>query len=73
MKIVRNALGAERAVAGSGLPWTTLRAAQFHDSCCRLADDDAGASRLRLGRCQSTGRAQQLGRGRRVADIPDGA
>lgn len=24
-------LGAERAVAGSGLPWTTLRAAQFHD------------------------------------------
>lgn len=23
--------GAERAVAGSGLPWTTLRAAQFHD------------------------------------------
>ncbi|MFI1970190.1 NmrA family transcriptional regulator [Streptomyces cinnamoneus] len=24
-------LGAERAVAESGLPWTTLRAAQFHD------------------------------------------
>ncbi|MGJ6969793.1 SDR family oxidoreductase [Streptosporangium sp. G11] len=24
-------LGAERAVADSGLPWTTLRAAQFHD------------------------------------------
>ncbi|MFC4591215.1 SDR family oxidoreductase [Sphaerisporangium corydalis] len=24
-------LGAEQAVAGSGLPWTTLRAAQFHD------------------------------------------
>ncbi|MGJ6969115.1 SDR family oxidoreductase [Streptosporangium sp. G11] len=24
-------LGAERTVAGSGLPWTTLRAAQFHD------------------------------------------
>ena len=24
-------LGAERAVAGSGLPWTTLRSAQFHD------------------------------------------
>jgi uncharacterized protein YbjT (DUF2867 family) len=24
-------LAAERAVAGSGLPWTTLRAAQFHD------------------------------------------
>ncbi|MBM9506459.1 SDR family oxidoreductase [Actinacidiphila acididurans] len=23
--------GAEQAVAGSGLPWTTLRAAQFHD------------------------------------------
>lgn len=27
----RNKAGAERAVAGSGLPWTTLRAAQFHD------------------------------------------
>ena len=24
-------LGAERAVAESGLPWTTLRATQFHD------------------------------------------
>ncbi|MCX4822642.1 SDR family oxidoreductase [Streptomyces sp. NBC_01142] len=24
-------LGAERAIADSGLPWTTLRAAQFHD------------------------------------------
>jgi uncharacterized protein YbjT (DUF2867 family) len=27
----RNKLGAERAVTDSGLPWTTLRAAQFHD------------------------------------------
>jgi uncharacterized protein YbjT (DUF2867 family) len=27
----RSKLDAERAVAGSGLPWTTLRAAQFHD------------------------------------------
>lgn len=27
----REKLGAERAVAESGLPWTTLRAAQFHD------------------------------------------
>jgi uncharacterized protein YbjT (DUF2867 family) len=27
----RSKRGAERAVAGSGLPWTTLRAAQFHD------------------------------------------
>jgi uncharacterized protein YbjT (DUF2867 family) len=27
----RSKLGAERAVAGSGVPWTTLRAAQFHD------------------------------------------
>jgi uncharacterized protein YbjT (DUF2867 family) len=26
-----NKLGAERVVADSGLPWTTLRAAQFHD------------------------------------------
>jgi uncharacterized protein YbjT (DUF2867 family) len=24
-------LAAERAVADSGLPWTTLRATQFHD------------------------------------------
>ncbi|MFI6512051.1 SDR family oxidoreductase [Streptosporangium sp. NPDC050855] len=28
---MRSKLDAERAVAGSGLPWTTLRAAQFHD------------------------------------------
>jgi uncharacterized protein YbjT (DUF2867 family) len=27
----RSKLGAEEAVAGSGVPWTTLRAAQFHD------------------------------------------
>jgi uncharacterized protein YbjT (DUF2867 family) len=27
----RSKLGAERAVSESGLPWTTLRAAQFHD------------------------------------------
>lgn len=27
----RAKLGAEEAVTGSGLPWTTLRAAQFHD------------------------------------------
>ncbi|MBT2504954.1 SDR family oxidoreductase [Streptomyces sp. ISL-98] len=27
----KSKLGAERAVAESGLPWTTLRAAQFHD------------------------------------------
>ena len=27
----RSKLGAERAVADSGLPWTTLRAAQFHE------------------------------------------
>jgi uncharacterized protein YbjT (DUF2867 family) len=27
----RSKLGAERAVVDSGLPWTTLRAAQFHD------------------------------------------
>ncbi|MEU3461024.1 NAD(P)H-binding protein [Streptomyces sp. NPDC006733] len=27
----RAKLGAEQAVAGSGVPWTTLRAAQFHD------------------------------------------
>lgn len=28
---MRSKLGAERAVADSGLPWTILRAAQFHD------------------------------------------
>jgi uncharacterized protein YbjT (DUF2867 family) len=27
----RSKVGAERAVSESGLPWTTLRAAQFHD------------------------------------------
>jgi uncharacterized protein YbjT (DUF2867 family) len=30
-------LGAERAVTGSGLPWTTLRAAQFHESLLAVA------------------------------------
>ena len=30
-------LAAERVVADSGLPWTTLRAAQFHDSLLKVA------------------------------------
>jgi uncharacterized protein YbjT (DUF2867 family) len=30
-------LGAERAVAGSGLPWTTLRATQFYDLLLKVA------------------------------------
>ena len=30
-------LAAERAVAGSGLPWTTLRATQFHDLMLKTA------------------------------------
>jgi uncharacterized protein YbjT (DUF2867 family) len=30
-------LAAEQVVAGSGLPWTTLRAAQFHDLCLQTA------------------------------------
>ena len=30
-------LAAERVVAGSGLPWTTLRATQFHDLCLLTA------------------------------------
>ncbi|GAA0333778.1 SDR family oxidoreductase [Streptomyces blastmyceticus] len=33
----RSKLGAERAVADSGLPWTTLRAAQFHDLALTVA------------------------------------
>lgn len=33
----RSKLGAERAVADSGLPWTTLRAAQFHDLVLTVA------------------------------------
>lgn len=33
----RSKLGAERAVADSGLPWTTLRAAQFHDLVLTMA------------------------------------
>ncbi|MEV0227285.1 NAD(P)H-binding protein [Streptomyces sp. NPDC050704] len=32
----RSKLGAERAVAGSGLPWTTLRVAQFHDLALKM-------------------------------------
>lgn len=31
-------LGAERAVTGSGVPWTTLRAAQFHDLVLAMAE-----------------------------------
>lgn len=34
----RSKLGAERAVANSGLPWTTLRAAQFHDLVLTVAE-----------------------------------
>ncbi len=30
-------LGAERVVAGSGVPWTTLRATQFHDALLKTA------------------------------------
>jgi uncharacterized protein YbjT (DUF2867 family) len=30
-------LAAERVVADSGLPWTTLRAAQFHDALLKVA------------------------------------
>lgn len=33
----RSKSGAERSVAGSGLPWTTLRAAQFHDLVLTVA------------------------------------
>ncbi|MFI6296255.1 SDR family oxidoreductase [Nonomuraea sp. NPDC050790] len=33
----RNKLAAERAVTGSGIPWTILRAAQFHDLALRTA------------------------------------
>jgi uncharacterized protein YbjT (DUF2867 family) len=34
----RSKLGAERAVADSGLPWTTLRAAQFHDLVLNMVE-----------------------------------
>jgi uncharacterized protein YbjT (DUF2867 family) len=34
-------LAAERVVAGSGLPWTTLRAAQFHDLILMVAQQMA--------------------------------
>jgi uncharacterized protein YbjT (DUF2867 family) len=34
----RSKLGAERAVTGSGLPWTVLRAAQFHDLVLTVAE-----------------------------------
>ncbi|MEU1594568.1 NAD(P)H-binding protein [Streptomyces sp. NPDC005708] len=35
---LRSKLEAERAVAASGLPWTTLRAAQFHDLALLMAE-----------------------------------
>jgi uncharacterized protein YbjT (DUF2867 family) len=34
----RSKLGAEEAVVGSGLPWTVLRAAQFHDLVLTVAE-----------------------------------
>ncbi|MFF4371188.1 SDR family oxidoreductase [Streptomyces sp. NPDC001594] len=34
----RTKLEAERAVSGSGLPWTTLRAAQFHELALTVAE-----------------------------------
>ena len=34
-------LAAERIVADSGLPWTTLRATQFHESMLLLAQQMA--------------------------------
>lgn len=34
----RAKLGAEQAIADSGLPWTTLRAAQFHDLVLTMAE-----------------------------------
>lgn len=34
-------LAAERIVSGSGLPWTTLRAAQFHESMLKVAQVSA--------------------------------
>jgi uncharacterized protein YbjT (DUF2867 family) len=37
----RSKLGAERAVADSGLPWTTLRAAQFHELALTVAQQMA--------------------------------
>ncbi|MEU1816405.1 NAD(P)H-binding protein [Streptomyces roseifaciens] len=37
----RAKLDAERAVAESGLPWTTLRAAQFHDLALKVAQSMA--------------------------------
>src|SRR2546426_4980090 len=37
----RSKLAAEQVVAGSGLPWTTLRAAQFHDLILIVAEQMA--------------------------------
>jgi uncharacterized protein YbjT (DUF2867 family) len=34
-------LAAERVIAGSGVPWTTLRATQFHDLCLTVAEQMA--------------------------------
>lgn len=34
---IASKLAAERVVAGSGLPWTTLRATQFYDLCLMVA------------------------------------
>ncbi|MGX5212973.1 SDR family oxidoreductase [Streptomyces violaceus] len=35
---MRTKLESERAVAGSGIPWTTLRAAQFHDLALTMVE-----------------------------------
>ncbi|WP_405999987.1 SDR family oxidoreductase [Streptomyces sp. NBC_00829] len=38
---LRSKLNAERAIAGSGIPWTTLRAAQFHDLALTVVEKTA--------------------------------
>ncbi|MFJ8730008.1 SDR family oxidoreductase [Streptomyces bauhiniae] len=38
---LRSKLTAEQAIAGSGLPWTTLRAAQFHELTLKMVESMA--------------------------------
>jgi uncharacterized protein YbjT (DUF2867 family) len=76
----RAKLGAERAVAGSGLPWTVLRAAQFHDLVLTVVEKMAklpvvpvpGGLRLQpVDSREVAARLVELALGRPAGRVPD--
>jgi uncharacterized protein YbjT (DUF2867 family) len=77
---VASKLAAERLVADSGLPFTTLRATQFHDLILRVAQQmakaagDTGSGRLPVPagrRRRGGGRLAELALGKPAGLVPD--